>query len=105
MRESRINKDIAANSALVAKAQTIQVWKYLAAHGEIRSHAELPSGLRSMVDLNLFACSLVEFGNNKTCSRPSGFTSALTRWRSAWGNNARRSAAQRVLDVVKAWEI
>lgn len=97
-----------------AKKLTLEVWKYLALHGEIRIKQDLPKHLLKSIDKLRCKCPLCElyYHHSGTCPKCPLWNcvegSAYKRWYTAGQNVtdpaiARQEAAREIVRIVEAW--
>ena len=99
---------------LEAKALGIEMWEYLAKHPEIKRKGDLPAYLYSKI-VSLFnfcpLCELFIKDNPRLicslCPLKDCFDIESAYQRYNWGrtDEARRAAAQEIVDKIKAWEV
>ena len=89
-----------------AKDLSLEVWRYLAEHPEIRNKSDLPDGIYNKIwDLEC-ECPLCEVLDCDLCPLISciGLNSPFDRWNYAMNNKSREGAAREIVRRIEAWE-
>jgi len=93
-----------------AKRVSLEVWRYLAEHPEIKFKSFLPDKLLNKVRQSAFYCPLCELFNSpdgctgcplKACNKRDTF---FYKWRNAIKEKTRKKYAQKIVDAIEAWE-
>jgi len=95
-----------------AKELSLEVWRYLAEHPEIREKRNLPQEIYKKIEGLLCSCPLCEllYGCRAVCPKcPLGRcneNSYFYIWANTYSyeNKARQSAAQKIVAAIEAWE-
>ena len=96
-------------NAQEAKALSIEVWEYLAAHPEITWEADLPSELYGQIHdfwNHCPICTLYKMKCEKCSVSPCPWddNGEHGKWRDADNAEIRREAAMRIVEILKAWK-
>jgi hypothetical protein len=103
-------------TAKEAKEKTLYFWRYIAAHPEIKSKADLPMGLWEEIEKYEGCCPLCAYTRDiredfsrSECSYcilgNCGTGSIYSRWYNAKTNEERQQAANELVAKVEAWEV
>jgi len=95
-----------------AKELSLEVWRYLAEHPEIRRKKELPQEIYEKIDDSLWECPLCKLFYDfpavcpkcplERCDRGSDYSNWCNTH--SYEENARREAAQKIVAAIEAWE-
>ena len=97
-------------TAKKAKKLSLEVWKYLAEHPEIKFKSWLPDKILNKVRRCVFYCPLCELFNTpvgcpgcplKVCSKRGSF---FYGWSHRIKEKTRKYYAQKIVEAIEAWE-
>lgn len=91
------------------KKLSLEVWKYLKEHPEVKRKEDLPKELWDKVSHMLGYCPLCEYHGMlcwkcvlKYCQKSD---SPFILWHEANDNDTRQKGAQTIYDKIKSWEV
>ena len=97
-------------TAQKAKELSLEVWRYLVEHPEIKLKSFLPDKILSKVRRCAFACPLCELFNTpvgcngcplKVCNKRGAF---FYRWQKSRTEKTRKLYAQKIVKAIEAWK-
>jgi hypothetical protein len=96
-----------------AKELTLKVWRYLAEHPECDEKSDVPDELYEKIEAFYDRCPLCHMFRSGWCKdcplNKSGECclekdSVYQRWSMAYNDDKRKAAAERIVEIVSAWE-
>ena len=92
-----------------AKELTLEVWRYLRDHHEIRKKKDLPKSIFCKISLLQCECPLCAMFIDDCDKCPLAYcmlkNQVYYNWVNASNNEERQQAATRIVELVEAWEV